>query len=203
MIQRLYNPWHISNSGEKEADKQLSIQNDESELMVVIHGLRLSSRHHKTQMAGECDFVVLTRLGIMIIEVKGGIIGYGKQPEGGTGYYRLITERSKETIVNPFLQVDGNADAVKKYLFAKGLKNIFVGSMVCFPECEFTMKGIGEDDLWHRGIDQPLQEMIIESMERQIEKFRENERRKGAARYIEWDELEEEDMKKGQRLTGT
>jgi hypothetical protein len=28
MIYRLYNQWHITNSGEKEADKQLSVQAD-------------------------------------------------------------------------------------------------------------------------------------------------------------------------------
>ena len=112
------------------------------------------------------------------MRLKGGIIGYGKQPEGGTGYYRLVRERTRETIDNPFLQVDGNADAVKKYLFEKGLKSVFVGSMVCFPECVFEMKGIGEDDLWHRGHELTLPEMIIDSMERQIEKFHENEVRK-------------------------
>ncbi|HOX75963.1 MAG TPA: hypothetical protein PLB27_14680, partial [Bacteroidales bacterium] len=62
MIHRLYNPWQITNSGEKEADKQLSVQKDDGEQMFVMHGLRLSSRYHRTQMAGECDFVVLTRL---------------------------------------------------------------------------------------------------------------------------------------------
>ena len=196
MIHKLYNPWHISNSGEKEADKQLSIEGDDSEVMYIVHQMRLSSRYHKTQMAGECDFVVLNRLGIMIIEVKGGIIGYGKLPEGGTGYYRLVKERSREEIANPFTQVDGNADAVKKYLFEKGMKNIFVGSMVCFPECEFDMEGIGEDDLWHRKHDLKLYEMILDSMERQLETFHENEVMKRVSRYADWKELDEEAMKR-------
>ena len=34
MINRLYNPWHITNSGEKEADKQLSVQGRHDELDV-------------------------------------------------------------------------------------------------------------------------------------------------------------------------
>ena len=165
MIHRQYNPWQISNSGEKETDKQLSVMADSGELFCVIHQMRLSSRYHKTQMAGECDFVVLTRLGLMIIEVKGGIIGYGEQPDGGTGFYRLVTQRTREAVANPFLQADGNADAVKKYLFEKGLKNIFVGSMACFPECEFNMQGIGEDDLWHRGHKMKLDELILDSLE--------------------------------------
>jgi KaiC/GvpD/RAD55 family RecA-like ATPase len=131
----------------------------------------------------------------MVIEVKGGIIGYGKQPGEGTGYYRLVTERIKEAMDNPFLQVDRNSDAVKKYIFDKGLKDIFVGSMVCFPECEFDMSGIGEDDLWHRGHDLNLSEMIFDSMERQIEKYHTNEVRKGRSRYMDWQELSETDMK--------
>jgi hypothetical protein len=195
MIHRLYNPWHISNSGEKETDKQLSVKADSDEIFYVIHQMRLSSRFHRTQMAGECDFLVLTRLGIMVIEVKGGIIGYGKQPDGGTGFYRLVKERTKETVDNPFLQVDGNSGAVKDYLSEKGLKNVFVGSMVCFPECEFDMRGIGEDDLWHRGHELTLSDMILDSLERQTEKYHTNEKRKGLARYVEWQEFDESDMK--------
>jgi len=78
MLTRLYNPWHITNTGEKEADKQLSVGANMGEKMLVIHGLRISSRFHKVQMAGECDFVILSHLGIMVIEVKGGSIGFGK-----------------------------------------------------------------------------------------------------------------------------
>jgi len=196
MINRLYNPWQITNSGEKEADKQLSVRGDDDELMHVIHQLRLSSRYHRTQMAGECDFVVLTRLGIMVIEVKGGIIGYGKQPEGGTGYYRLVGDRKKESLDNPFIQVDGNADAIQKYLLEKNLRNIFVGKMVCFPECAFNRNSIGQEDLWHRDHEQTLSGMIIASLERQRQKFRDTEIRNGIARYIQWKELDEEEMKR-------
>ncbi len=195
MINRLFNPWQITNSGEKEADKQLSVQRDDDELLYVIHQLRLSSRYHRTQMAGECDFVVLTRLGIMVIEVKGGIIGYGKQPEGGTGYYRFVGDRKKVSLDNPFIQVDGNADAIQKYLLEKNLRNIFVGKMVCFPECSFNRSSIGQEDLWHRDHELALSDMIIASLERQRQKFRDTEIRNGSARYIQWKELDEEEMK--------
>ncbi|HNY53747.1 MAG TPA: NERD domain-containing protein [Bacteroidales bacterium] len=195
MIYRLYNPWHIANSGEKETDKQLSVQKDDRESMFVMHGLRLSSRYHRTRMAGECDFVVLTRLGIMVIEVKGGIIGYGKQPEGGIGYYRLVGDRKKESLDNPFIQVDGNADAIQKYLLGKNLRNIFVGRMVCFPECGFKRSSVSEDDLWHRDHELPLPDMIIDSLQWQIEKFRENETRRGVLNHIQWKEFEEDEIK--------
>ena len=195
MIYRLYNPWHIANSGEKETDKQLSVQKDDRESMFVMHGLRLSSRYHRTRMAGECDFVVLTRLGIMVIEVKGGIIGYGKQPEGGIGYYRLVGDRKKESLDNPFIQVDGNADAIQKYLLGKNLRNIVVGRMVCFPECGFKRSSVSEDDLWHRDHELPLPDMIIDSLQWQIEKFRENETRRGVLNHIQWKEFEEDEIK--------
>ena len=195
MIRKLYNPWHIANSGEKEADKQLKQAGAGDELMYVMHSLRLSSRYHRTQMAGECDFVVLTRLGIMIIEVKGGIIGYGNQPDGGTGYYRLVSDRKKEAFDDPFSQVDGNADAIQKYLFEKNLKNIFVGRMVCFPECGFGRSSVSKDDLWHRDHELSLPEMIIDSLEGQIEIFREKETRRGASQHIQWKELDEDEIK--------
>lgn len=194
MIRKLYNPWQISNSGEKETDKQLSIPGRSDELMYVIHGLRLSSRYHRTQMTGECDFVVITPDGVMIMEVKGGIIGYGQREDGSTGYYREIPDKPLELLNNPFFQVDENAAAVQKYLFAKGFRNIFVGRMVCFPECGFAVKGIGEDDLWHRDHELTLTDMVIESLQEQKALFHDKEVQKGVSRYVEWKELEEEDM---------
>jgi len=146
-------------------------------------------------MAGECDFVVIARPGIMVIEVKGGIIGYGSQPGGGTGYYRLISDRKKEALDDPFSQVDGNADAIQKYLMDKNLKNIFVGRMVCFPECGFGRSSVSKDDLWHRDHELSLPEMIIDSLEGQIERFREKETSRGASQHIPWRQLDEEEIK--------
>jgi hypothetical protein len=195
MINRLYNPWHISNPGEKEADKQLSLRDGSDEDMYVIYQLRISSRYHSTQMAGECDFVAVTRLGIMVIEVKGGVMGYGRRQDGSTGYYRQIRGSIREAVDNPFLQVDANADSIQRYLASKGHQNVFVGKMVCFPECSFRLQGIGEEELWHSDHELSLPELIIDGLERQREKFRENERRRGAHRYIDWQEPEEDEMR--------
>ena len=195
MIHRLYNPWHIKNSGEKEADKQLSFMEGMDETFYVISRLKISSRYHKTQMAGECDFLVITRLGIMVIEVKGGIIGYGKTDNGDHGYYRCGRGRTKEPIREPFTQAEGNADAIRKYLAEKGVRGVFVGSMACFPECVYDDTAIGTACLWHRGLEMKLSPMIFNSLEEKIADFLANEKAKGMNRYSVWIELDEPDMK--------
>ena len=87
MLKRLYNSWHIADPGERSADKLITSL--DGEIIHIIHHLRISSFYHRTQLAGEIDFLVLTRLGLMVIEVKGGEIGYGERTDGTTGYFRL------------------------------------------------------------------------------------------------------------------
>jgi len=194
MILKLYNPWHITNAGESETDKQFSASHESDENIYIIHQLRLSSRFHRTQMAGECDFLVLTSLGIMTIEVKGGVIGLGKSDEGDHGYYRYTSKTKKESIKDPFIQVDGNADAIKKYLKEKMFQDVFVGSMVCFPECIFTEEVIGKGSLWHRGHEWPLMEMITETLEFQIHEFHQKQVAKGNNRFADRKTLGKQDM---------
>ncbi|MGI6311606.1 MAG: NERD domain-containing protein [Bacteroidales bacterium] len=192
MLKRLYNSWHIADPGERSADKLITSL--DGEIIHIIHHLRISSFYHRTQLAGEIDFLVLTRLGLMVIEVKGGEIGYGERTDGTTGYFKLAGGRTKEAMADPFIQADGNADAIQKYLMEKGLRNIFVGKMVCFPDCDFARKGISIDYLWHRGCGMNLSPMILRMLEDQIGKFREDRRRLGRARAIDWKELEEEEI---------
>jgi hypothetical protein len=71
MIHRLYNPWQITNDGEREADRHLVLPMEMAgEIVYVLHSLRISSRYHRVQMSGECDFVIYTTKGIMEVEVK-------------------------------------------------------------------------------------------------------------------------------------
>jgi hypothetical protein len=60
MIKRLYNPWHSTREGEREADRQLMFPGKmEDKPVFVIHSLRISSRYHRVQMSGELDKVFL------------------------------------------------------------------------------------------------------------------------------------------------
>ena len=193
MIHRLYNPWQITNDGEREADRQLMLRgNMEDEPIHVLHSLRISSRYHRVQMAGECDFVILSRLGIMVVEVKGGIMGYGSTDHNDYGFYRLTGDDQREMVKNPFNQVDENAHAIQSYLREKGLINIFVGSVVCFPECVFDCEGVEFKYLWHRGYNKEWLRMIMDSMQEQIAEFYEKQDERNVALRITWETLDEE-----------
>jgi len=193
MIHRLYNPWQITNDGEREADRQLMLMGNMGDVPIhVLHSLRISSRYHRVQMSGECDFVILSRLGIMVVEVKGGIMGYGTTDHNDYGFYRLTGDDQREIIKNPFNQVDENAHAIQSFLREKGLINIFVGSVVCFPECVFDCEGVEFKYLWHRGCDKEWLRMIMDSMQEQIAEFYEKQDERNVAMRITWETLDEE-----------
>ncbi len=193
MIHRHYNPWQITNDGEREADRQLmQMGNMEDEPIHVLHSLRISSRYHRVQMSGECDFVILSRLGIMVVEVKGGIMGYGSTDHNDYGFYRLTGDDQREMVKNHFNQADENAHAIQSFLREKGLINIFVGSVVCFPECVFECEGVEYKYLWHRGCDKEWLRMIMDSMQEQIAEFYEKQDERNVALRITWETLDED-----------
>jgi len=197
MIHRLYNPWQITNDGEREADRHFVAYGFmEDEPIYIIHSLRISSRYHRIQMSGECDFIIITRFGIMIVEVKGGIIGYGAMEEGDHGFYRLQGDDHREPVKSPFNQADENAHAIQNFLWDTGLNNIFVGSFVCFPECVFSYDGVEFEDLWHRGLDEKLLPMIINSLQGQIASFNQKQDERNFAFHIIWETLDEVRMVK-------
>ena len=56
MIHRLYNPRQITNAGEREADRHLSLPADmDEEIIYILHSLRISSRFHRDQMSGKAE----------------------------------------------------------------------------------------------------------------------------------------------------
>jgi hypothetical protein len=146
-------------------------------------------------MVGECDFIVITRLGIMVLEVKGGEIGYEVSSNKEFGYYRLNQSNQKEFLKkDPFIQVDGNADAVRKHLIEKQWPYLFVGRLVCFPESSFS--NCTNEDLWFLGHPKGLIEMIFDSLKSQIRKNLEINAKKNYVFHHPWDELTLEQIEK-------
>lgn len=195
MITRLYNPWHITNSGEREADKMLILPYGKKDKFYVLHSFRISSRYHKSQMAGDCDFIILSKSGLMVVEVKGGTIGHGDTGDGNRGFYRLDYDDSREPLDDPFTQVTGNANAIMKFLRAKNIGNVFVGSMVCFPECIFDAEDFRHENLWHRGSEMGMLDMIPETMKTGIEAFKEKEKAKNVKTPVQWKTLDDKEMR--------
>jgi hypothetical protein len=192
MINRLYNPWQITNSGEREADRHFALsKGKEDELISIVHQLRISSRFHKTQMSGECDFVVFTTAGIIVIEVKGGLIGFGKTDDKNRGYFRKIESDKKEIIKDPFMQANANSDAIKCFLKEKGIADVFVGHMVCFPECIFAEEGISIQYLWHRGTTKGLLDTLSDALQDQILAFQKAHEIRNKAFQAHWNTLDE------------
>ncbi len=188
MIHRRYNPWFIDNHGERAADKLLDDEAFPEEHLVVEHSLRISAYFHKSQMSGECDFLIFCCLGVLVVEVKGGIIGYGERLDGSQGFYRQINPDSLEAVRNPFIQADSYKEAIMEFFAAKGIEDVFVGTLVCFPECRFEGTGIGTGSLWHRGSEVKFTEAILFSLEDQIERFN------GIYSPRVWKQLEREEM---------
>lgn len=67
--------------------------------------------------------------------------------------------------------------------------------MACSPECAFGRSSVSKDDLWHRDHELSLPEMIIDSLEGQIESFRWKDTRRGDSQPIQWKELDEDEIK--------
>lgn len=197
MIHRLYNSCHIANPGEKQADKLIFLSAKLAGETVYIHyHLRLSSATHKVQMTGECDFVIITRLGVLILEVKGGIMGFGDVGNMRKVFYRQISETDREPESDPWDQVDANAGSLQSFLQKKDLHFVFIGKAVCFSECIFESNGPSFDFYWHRGHRESLLEFVFSTLEEQIRIYLEKLHQKNYALRINWRSLDDEEMQK-------
>jgi hypothetical protein len=89
---------------------------------------------------GEADFVVLTPLGMLVLEVKGGEIRY--EPNTGR-WYRLLPNGLYKDIRDPFRQASDNMHALVKTILERefagqaGLPCGY-GYAVVFPDCRWT-----------------------------------------------------------------
>lgn len=118
--------------GEKEV--ALRLQNDAAtEDWAVLHSLDISD--HRSQVAGECDFVIIIpRKGVLCVEVKGCRT---MKVEEGLWYYGTKTQGDKR---GPFKQATDNMHSIRKYLLSKrpDLSRVVFWSAVIFPYITFS-----------------------------------------------------------------
>jgi len=118
--------------GEKEI--ALRLRNDPAtENWVVFHSLDIAE--HRSQVAGECDFVIIIpRKGVLCVEVKGC---RSMKVEGGIWYYGSRNSGDKR---GPFKQAAENMHSIRKYLLGKrpDLRRVVFWSAVIFPYVTFS-----------------------------------------------------------------
>ena len=101
---------------------------------------------HKDQIEGEIDFVILCELGVIVVEVKGGLIDYHNG-----GFYQT-NRRTKETVdINPVGQARKNKASIRHLINRGGLNfSPVVIHAIVFPDCVFNEEelNINTEDLF-------------------------------------------------------
>jgi hypothetical protein len=106
----------------------------ENETWYVKHSYNMSSHPSSSRkVEGEIDFLILSRYGILLVEIKGG----GIEVDANDTYYSREGEKRYEA-ENPFVQVKDYAHSLKRLITSKP----FIYRAVIFPhESGFELKG--------------------------------------------------------------
>src|SRR5687768_10843877 len=122
MLRRHYNSKEIINTSELLVDGLISDLIYQKNNWHSLSGFLLSkNRFHKTGK-GECDFILICELGLLVLEVKGGFIfSIGNQ------IIQKDIKGGSERTIDPFNQVRGNAQSVLQILKAKTQLDVFIG----------------------------------------------------------------------------
>lgn len=129
----------ISDEVKSEAEKDLFYQfRDEKtdENFVVLHSFALPE--HQKKKFGEVDFVIISRKGIVCVEVKGGIVSRRNGKWLFTNRYGHANEKNE----GPFLQAQGNMSSLQKCLKKRlddndPIVNCTYACCVVMPSCVF------------------------------------------------------------------
>lgn len=109
---------------------------------ICIHSLGLA--HHEKKRRAEADFLLLTPLGIFVLEIKGGKV----QREEGVWKFTDRHGETTEKCEGPFDQANGAMFALIRRIQELGheyLSNLLFGSGVMFPDITFDEIGVEGD----------------------------------------------------------
>ena len=127
---RHYSLSFFRNQGELAVDNflfsELRLQKDK---WVSLHSINLNKLHQPTK--GECDFIVITTLGIIVLEVKASEV----KIENGVFYQQEKGEYKERP--DFFTQAIRNANFIIQILHEKGIKDVMVINACVFPESTF------------------------------------------------------------------
>lgn len=100
-----------------------------------------NDRTHKTTLKeGEADFLILwPELGLLVLEVKGGDIGYDSDSRR---WHRLLDNGRERDIKDPFEQANKNmrvvVEAIAEKVYGGGRPNFAFGYAAVFPDCTYN-----------------------------------------------------------------
>lgn len=101
----------------------------------VLHSVGWQSERYGRQGDGEADFVLLSRRGVLVLEVKGGTVSVVD------GKWRSVSARGAvHDIFDPFRQALDSRKALTRYLQDKApeIGRLGTGHAVCFPDIRVT-----------------------------------------------------------------
>jgi len=104
------------------------------------HSLNLSAHEHK--MCGELDFVVLSPLGLLVLEVKGGGVECREGVWVFTDRYRIEHKRQESPFAQARSGVFSLRDRITAELGRSSVARIPFGFGVVFPDCDFDVHSV-------------------------------------------------------------
>ncbi|MBU0488175.1 MAG: NERD domain-containing protein [Bacteroidetes bacterium] len=157
---RRYLPHNITNRGESMVDRLfdqvIHYDNDE---WYIIHSLLLDK--HISQKEGECDFVLINKRGIMVLEVKGGQIAY----ENGSFVQRKSRHNLHSRTIHPFDQAEDNATTLQRIFGEKGKRHLLTCCAVVFPESDIKITSTGHQNYWSLSTEGSFRDFLVYQLE--------------------------------------
>lgn len=125
----------------------------------VLHSLGLA--RHDRKPWSEIDFTVVGPLGVLLIEVKGGVVGR----EAGEWRVRTVDGRVESLGRGPFQQVGGAEAATRRFIEDRvpGARLITFGYAVATPDCRLEVDDLGVDCrcvIDARHVDIPVEQVV-------------------------------------------
>ena len=162
-LHRHYNRNLITNAGEKAFDMALEdLHDDEERTWHACHQVRVGN--HRSKKTVEHDFVLVTREGVITVEVKGGLIGMedGQFMHLPDGRDHLKPRPFQQ---DPLHQAHGAADALIAWTKENDVRDTVVTPAVAFPQCRFDHVGGEYGIIWSRSTPDALGEFLLDVLQ--------------------------------------
>ncbi len=178
---KTYNTYHIDNTGEYVTQTLFNEEfEDPKDNWHVLHSVHISEHTHQNR--GECDYIILNKRGILVLEVKDKLVKLERGEFFEKDYNTNAGTPFKRMKKNPFIQIDGNQDSIIKFLKDKNVHNVFVSSGVVFPKSTFEYDGIEYKYYWDINSGS-FWKFVLDTIEEQ--KYWHSQKEPNTARYYQ------------------